>query len=213
VSHGYSSRWRAVFGEVEPARTAADVELLRHVLPLPEFRRVLDVPCAAGRHVRALEELGYEVLGVDGDSSVAPAVVADLRVLDALPSGFDAAINMWASFGYFGAAENERVLAGLARRLRAGGRLVLDLYNRDFFESVGAAERELRPGVVERSRVSGGRRRCEVDYGDGHVDVFEWQLYTADELETLASRCSLRPVERHASASEPSMQLVLQLDG
>ena len=34
---------------------------------------------------------------------------------------------MWQSFGYFDATENERVLASFARRLRRGGRLVLDL--------------------------------------------------------------------------------------
>ena len=45
------------------------------------------------------------------------------------------------------------------------------------------------------------------------MDVFEWQLYTAEELEALAARSSLRPVEQHASSSEPSMRLVLQLDG
>ena len=208
----YSPRWRTVFGDPEAKRTEAEVEFLRRVLPLPRYRRVLDVPCGAGRHVRALRDLGYDVLGVDNDPAVSPQVLCDLRELDVLPVGFDAAINMWASFGYFDATENERVLASLARRLRPGGRLVLDLFNRMFFEGRDG-ERELRPGVVERSRVTGGRRRCEIDHGDGHVDVFEWQLYSIDELEELAARSSLRPVERHAPPSEPSMRLVLQLDG
>ena len=208
----YSARWRAVFGVPDAGRLEAEIAFLRAALPLPTFRRVLDVPCGEGRHVRALTALGYKVVGVDNDPAVSPPVLGDLRELDALPTGFDAVINMWASFGYFEAEENERVLASFARRLRPGGRLVLDLFNREFFEGRGG-ERELRPGVVERSWLENGRRRCEIDYGDGQVDAFAWQLYSADELEELAARCSLRRLERQATSSEPSMQLVLQLDG
>lgn len=211
MTHTYSPRWRSVFGDVDPARTAADIAFLTRVLPLPEFRRVLDVPCGEGRFVRALGAVGYDVLGADVDPDVAPAVVADLRELDALPGGFDAVINMWASFGWFDVETNEEVLASFARRLRPGGRLVLDLYNRTFFEGRDG-ERELRPGIVERSWLRDGRRRCEIDYGGGEADVFEWQLYTAPELEELAARYGLRPVERHAPGDEPAMRLVLQLD-
>ena len=208
----YSPRWRSVFGEVDQARTTADVEFLLRVLPLPQFTRILDVPCGAGRHLRALSKLGYDVLGVDNDPAVSPAALCDLRELDSLPGGFDAVINMWASFGYFDADENERVLGSFARRLRPGGRLVLDVFNREFFEGRDG-ERELRPGIAERSWLDGVRRHCEIDYGDGHVDSFDWQLYTAAELEFLAARSALRPVERRPSPLEPHLRLVLQLDG
>jgi SAM-dependent methyltransferase len=151
---GYSARWRSVFGVVDPARTDADVRFLAVALPLPAFRRVLDVPCGDGRHLHALSALGYDVTGVDNDPAVAPPVLADLRELDSLPRGFDAAINMWQSFGYFDAAENEQVLGSFARRLRPGGRLVLDLQNRDFFEPRDPTERELRPGILSSVRGS-----------------------------------------------------------
>lgn len=209
---GYSARWREVFGAVDPSRTRADVDFLRQILPLPDFMRVLDVPCGDGRHLRALAALGYRVTGVDNDPAVLPPVLGDLRALDELPEDFDAAINMWQSFGYFEATENERVLAALARRLRRGGRLVLDLQNRAFFEPRGPAERELRPGVVERSTIVGGRRRCEIDYGDGEIDVYEWQLYTPLELEELGAEHGLAPVVRVASDDDPGMRLVLQRD-
>ena len=65
LSDGYSARWRSIFGEVDPARTAVDVAFLRGVLPLPRFRRILDVPCGEGRLGRALGARGYDVTGVD----------------------------------------------------------------------------------------------------------------------------------------------------
>lgn len=207
----YSARWRAEFGAATEERTQEDLALLRRVLPLPEFRRVLDVPCGDGRLTHPLRGLGYEVTGVDVDAAVTPDVVLDLRDLDRIPGEFDAVIEMWASFGWFGAAENERVLGSLARRLRPGGRLVLDLFNREFFES-RQGERELRPGIVERSSVANGRRRCEIDYGDGEVDLFEWQLYAPQELAKLALGNGLRTVETIASPLAPSMQLVLERD-
>jgi SAM-dependent methyltransferase len=181
------------------------------VLPLPAYRRVLDVPCGGGRHVRALQAMGYDVVGVDNDPAVSPEIVADLRDLGSLPTDFDAVINMWASFGYFDAATNERVLAAFAARLRPGGRLVLDLFNRQFFERRPEVERELRPGIVERSRLIGARRRVELDYGDD-VDVFEWQLYTPGELLAIGGAHGLVPVLTTASLETPSMHVVLERD-
>jgi SAM-dependent methyltransferase len=210
----YSARWRETFGEVDPARTTADVRFLTDVLPLPEFTRVLDVPCGTGRHLRALAARGYRMTGVDNDPAAVAhagldAVTGDLRELDSLPSDYDAVINMWASFGYFDAAENERVLDSFARRLRSGGRLVLDVHNRAFFES-HAGEREIRPGIVERSTMRGDRRRVELDYGDCHVDVFEWQLYVPEELYTVGQRHGLTPLLTVAAPELPTMQLVLE---
>ena len=140
----YSPRWRRAFGDPDAARTEADVAFLLRVLPLAQYRRILDVPCGEGRHVRALSARGYEVVGADNDPAVSPAVVCDLRELDTLSAGFDAVINMWASFGYFDAEQNEHVLASFARRLRPGGRLVLDLFNRAFFAGRDG-ERDLGP--------------------------------------------------------------------
>jgi hypothetical protein len=88
---------------------------------------------------------------------------------------------------------------------------VIDVYNREFFAS-GQGERELRPGIVERSTIVGNRRRCEVDYGDGSTDCFEWQLYGPAELERIAAAYGFVAVETIASPERPSMQLVLQRD-
>ena len=210
----YSGRWREAFEQVDPERTDADLAFLCRVVPLPEFARLLDVPCGTGRHLRALRALGYDVTGVDIDAVAAGAaghhaLVGDMRELDALPDDFDGVLNMWQSFGYFDEAENERVLDSFARRLRPGGRLVLELQNRSFFEPRSPSERELQGGVVERATFEAGRRRCELRYPDGALEVFEFQLYAPDELIELAAAHGLEPVLVEGSPDEPLLRLVL----
>jgi SAM-dependent methyltransferase len=61
--------------------------------------------------------------GVDVDY-----VAGDMRALP-WTEEFDAAVCWFTSYGYFADAENQRVLAEVARALRPGGRFVLELNN------------------------------------------------------------------------------------
>ncbi len=217
----YSTQWRATFGEVDATRTAVEVDFLSRVLPLPPYRSVLDVPCGAGRHMQGLVARGYRVVGVDSDEVVVAraraagldAHVGDMRALPEL-GGFDAVICMWAIFGWFDDTTNAAVLGELAARLRPGGRLVLDVYHRGFFE---AHEGEVRNrGVRERKTVAAGRLVTELTYRDGVTDRFEWTLFTPGELTALAARhglvevlaCSGFDETMPPTASSPRMQLV-----
>jgi SAM-dependent methyltransferase len=51
-----------------------------------------------------------------------------MRNLDCA-SEFEAVINWFTSFGYFDPATNDRLLTSLARALRPGGKLLLDVIN------------------------------------------------------------------------------------
>jgi SAM-dependent methyltransferase len=65
----------------------------------------------------------------------------DLRV----DGSFDAALNMFRSFGYFATdAESQAMLDGIARALRPGGRLLIDFWNREH------EIRAFEPAVVDR---------------------------------------------------------------
>ena len=218
----YSRRWREVFGDVDAARTAEEVDFLARVLPRPAFASVLDVACGPGRHVRELAARGYRVTGVDDDPRVVEQARAlgldvregDMRRLGALPGDFDGAICMWASFGFFDAATNDRVLGELARRLRPHGRLVLDVYQRTFFET-HQGERDNR-GVRDRKVVRDGRLYGELEYDDATRDVYEMQLFTPAELAAAAARhgfeqllaCTEFDERRPPAADKPRMQLV-----
>jgi SAM-dependent methyltransferase len=220
----FSPQWRETFGRVDPARTEAEVAFIAGVLPLPGFWRVLDVPCGDGRHMAGLVQRGYRVLGIDCEPSVVAearaagldARVGDMRDLAAHGEGFDALVCLWASFGYFDAPTNQAVLGQFAERLRPGGRLVLDVYHREFFE---AHQGEIdNRGVRERKTVHAGRLRAELRYADGSRDVFEWQLFTPDELTAAAAAhgltcilaCRAFDETLPPSPIEPRLQVVLE---
>jgi SAM-dependent methyltransferase len=163
---GRGEWWRDVFDRptffdlYERSDTELAVAQVDHVIRLLGLRapaRILDVPCGYGRHSIELARRGYAVTGVDisavqiararqkaaGAAGRARFVVGDARALP-VAGPFDAAINMFLSFGYFGSDdENEKMLHEIARALRPGGRLLIDFWNREH------EIRSFQPTVVE----------------------------------------------------------------
>jgi len=150
----HSDWWRDVFDRptffelYERSDTELAVTQVDHVVRLLDLRapaRILDVPCGYGRHSIELARRGYQVTGVDisevqiarartkvaGAGGRAQFVIGDARALP-VAGPFDAAINMFLSFGYFATdEENEAMLRGIARVLCRGGRLLIDFWNRE----------------------------------------------------------------------------------
>ncbi|ONI77088.1 methyltransferase [Actinosynnema sp. ALI-1.44] len=114
---------------------AAEVGFAERHLRLAAGARVLDVPCGSGRHSVALAARGYRVTGVDSSREAivhARSLSTDVRWVEAdmrdVPGdGFDAAICMGNSFGYMDYAGSRRFLEALARAVRPGGRLLMDI--------------------------------------------------------------------------------------
>jgi len=103
------------------------------------------VPCGQGRHAHLLAEAGYDVDGLDysrdllsvarkrGSGPNLRYTQGDMRRLPAKWSGrFDAVLNLFTSFGFFGhPAEDARVIREFARVLKPGGLLVWHGGSRD----------------------------------------------------------------------------------
>ena len=120
-------------------------------------------------------------------------VHADIRDHRPAPGTFDVAIVMSQSFGYFDPTTNRDVLGLLAVSVRAGGRVILDLWNQEFF-AAHQGERELQTtrGVVrERKRLDGDRLCVQLSYPDGVQEEFEWQLFTPAQMISLAQAVGL----------------------
>ena len=227
----YSSQWFEFFHvPIGEERTRREVEFVCAVAPLPEFQRVLDVCCGMGRHARELAARGYSMTGVDRDAgAISKArelgggvdyVQADVRDYRPETSAYDLAMILSQSFGYFDGSTNRDLLDRLAGSIRKGGRIILDLWNCNFFEAnQGKRELEMPAGIVwETRKVSHGRLFVHLAYPDGAEEDFEWQLFTVTEMRSLAESIGLVVVshgngfnvEAKPNSANPRIQFVLE---
>lgn len=143
--------WRkAVFGD-EPflrpeTRIRRQIAGIERMLELKHRARVLDLGCGAGSQTIELARRRFRVVGMDASSeSFAPArqrareenlsvhfVANDLRRIP-YEGEFDAVINLRNPIGCFlNERDNERCLKAVSRSLRRGGKLIMDLLNREW---------------------------------------------------------------------------------
>ena len=141
-------------------RAEREVDFIEEALGLPAGASVFDLCCGEGRHTVALARRGYPMTGLDRSAfqlrlarkAAKEAGVnvrwhrADMRDIP-WRSEFDAVINLLTSFAYLESDEEDfKVLAGVARALRPGGRFLLDIINREWlvrhWEPHGWRERE-----------------------------------------------------------------------
>jgi 2-polyprenyl-3-methyl-5-hydroxy-6-metoxy-1,4-benzoquinol methylase len=140
----FDENWLTISSHTHtPEKSAAEVEFLISGLGLEPGQRVLDIPCGHGRHSVELARRGMRVVGVDLSAeplelaraaAQAAGVQVDLRRVDMreieFRDEFDAALNLWTSFGYFETeAEDRLVLDRVLRALRPGGAFVIETIN------------------------------------------------------------------------------------
>ena len=239
TTNAYSSLWFDLFMPLQTEElTHKDVAFLARQLPLSRHQRLLDLCCGYGRHALLLAERGYQVTGLDRDeAAIVEAqrraaqtgqtityLVGDMRQVGNVSGEFNAVINMWQSFCYFDEATNADLLRHIQRKLTPGGRFVIDMYNRAYYEShQGSHHREINGMSVESSTfLQGNRLHSVLQYtdasGERGGDHFEFQVFTPDEFCTLAVACRFAPLlacawsdENIAPSSDVArMQIVLE---
>jgi SAM-dependent methyltransferase len=136
----FDDRFWLLAGDMPPEQA----RFIRRALGLRKGRRVLDVPCGAGRTSLALAKLGIDVTGLDLRSQFTNRakrrfrkeglsgtfLAGDMRELD-FDGEFDAVVNWFGSFGYFDKATNLDVVRRFARAVRPGGRVLIHQVNRE----------------------------------------------------------------------------------
>ena len=209
-SNSYSALWFQLFMPLQTDEwTEQDVDFLARQLPLPRYARVLDLCCGYGRHALRLAQRGYQVTGLDRDkAAISEArkraeeagqpvtyVVGDMLRIGELSGEFDAIINMWQSFGYFDEETNHDLLRQIHNKLAQGGRFIIDMYNRAYFEHhQGTSQQEINGITVESHGYMQGKRwHSHLNYSDAHGELggdhMEWQMFTPNEFSTLAAQC------------------------
>jgi SAM-dependent methyltransferase len=139
----YLNIYRHVFTDERSTEEAAFAE---QALELAPGACVLDLCCGQGRHSVVLAQHGYRVAALDlnkgylelarqaarNSNIELETVAADMRRIP-FEQRFDAIINMFSSFGYLESeADDDQVLESIAKALRPGGRLFLDMLNREW---------------------------------------------------------------------------------
>lgn len=137
--------------------------------------KLLDVACGTGRHSIGLARQGYQVTGLDYSSSyieearknsrrsgVSPRFVrGDMRAIPYYGE-FDAAVNLWTSFGYFPSlSDDRRALRSICRALKPGGKFLIELVDGGWFKKNKLSERHWHHSstfwVLEDTRLRGGK--------------------------------------------------------
>lgn len=193
-------------------RSEAEVASLVKLLDLDVPMRILDLACGFGRHANRLAALGHSVTGLD----YMPGFVAlarqkaeqmgvhvdyrqgDMRQLD-FAEEFDRAVLLFTSFGYFEDEENEQVVRNMICALKPGGRLMLDVPNRDvILKDLSRADVIEKDGDLLINRFSfdvlTGRfhnRRIVIRDGVRRDKPFSIRLYNATEMGQLLERAGL----------------------
>jgi SAM-dependent methyltransferase len=122
----------------------ADIEFFVQCSGLSPGARVLDVGCGDGAHSITLAQRGYAVTAVDNSSAQLERATAaakhlgvqiDFRAADMRDmelGKFDGIVCLGTTFGYFDDDVNRSVLRKLRDHLQPGGKMLLQLFNRDY---------------------------------------------------------------------------------
>ena len=125
--------------------TQAEAEFVIEAMGLAPGANVLDVGCGYGRHAMELAARGYHVVGLDlstpllvrgGEEAQRRGLTinfvrGDMRELD-FENQFEAAYCLFSTFGYFDDETNKKTLTNIARALKPGGKVLIEILNRDY---------------------------------------------------------------------------------
>ena len=180
---------------------------LTHYLNLPEKAKVLDLACGKGRHAIYLNQLGYDVIGADlSENSIAEAnknanetlhfVVHDKRI--PFDKKFDAIFNLFTSFGYFEAEEdNLKTLIAIKESLSDYGFAVIDFMNvHSVLENLIPEETKEVDGIVFHIKryLADSFIIKEIDFEDhGQKYHFEEKVkaYTLDDFKSMMDQAGI----------------------
>ena len=112
-------------------------KLINYLNPKKNIR-IIDIACGKGRHATHLNNIGFDVTGIDlSKNSISKAKnkkklsfhVHDMRKTYR-ENYFDIATNLFTSFGYFKSnKENQNVMNAMSKNLKKEGLLIIDFIN------------------------------------------------------------------------------------
>jgi len=198
--------------------SSGEVDAIVTLLGVSPPAQILDLCCGVGRHSLELAARGFAVTAVDrtaaylekarrstaGKSLAIEFVQASMGEF-CRPGTFDAAINMFTSFGYFASDDEElAVLTNVVESLKSGGRLMIDVLGKEvlcrrFQPRTWQASPDGTAVLLEERKVRSGWASIEnrwivFDETGKHEFHFDIRVYSGRELEQLLQRAGFREV-------------------
>jgi len=142
----FRDHWIMSDGTKSHKVTVMSIDFIEKTWNVSKGTKILDLGCGYGRLSIELARRGYDVVGLDYSESLLNTakiraeetgvsvdfVRCDMRKME-YEEEFDGVISWDASFGYFSDVENDKMMKRIARSMRSGGELILDLHNRDSY--------------------------------------------------------------------------------
>jgi len=197
------------------------------LLQLDKGTQILDLGCGIGRHAIELARRGFRVVGVDRTSQYLEiarrkAAEAGVRIefieedMRAFyrPDSFDAAVNMFTSFGYFqDSGDDRRVVDNLYASLKSGGRLAMELPGKEVLARIFQQRDwcEVKDGtlLLEERKVLGGwewieTRWVSIDGPERKEFTTRVRLYSGTELAALLRQAGFASVALYGGLDSSS---------
>ena len=190
-------------------------------LQLSKDAKIIDLACGKGRHSVFLQQLGYEVLGVDlSEESIehnkqfetsadeTPKLtfkVHDMRnelYPNVSSEKVNAVFKLFTSFGYFDDDEDDRkVFSSVKNVLQNDGIFVLDFFNEKFVKNTLVSETEIKKEHINfkiKKRIEENYVIKDIYFEDNGKNFHYFEkvkLSTLEQIKALAESCGFEVVK------------------
>ena len=206
--------------------TRDEVDSLLRLLEAEPPAQILDLCCGVGRHSLELAARGFSVTGVDRtaafleqarrENAARGAAIEFVRASMSefrRTGAFNAAINMFTSFGYCASDEEElAVLANVFESLKPNGRFVIDVMGKEvlcrrFQPRTWQANPAGTAFLLEERKVQSGWKYIEnrwivFDETGKHEFHFDIRVYSGRELESLLQQAGFREIALYGNLND-----------
>jgi SAM-dependent methyltransferase len=219
--HEQDCFWETVapilFSERRLSNAPSEVDRIISLLGLKPGMHILDLACGVGRHSLEFARRGFRVTGVDrmrayleeasrqakGRGLNIEFIEDDMRDF-CRPATFDAAVNLFTSFGYFEDPEDDcRVVRNVAQSLNRDGVFLIEMQGKELLAR-DFRRREWRDEdgtlILEERKLGKCWDRLDSRWillrGDERIEHrLSLRLYSAVELRSLLTECSFTQVD------------------
>ena len=192
------------------------ISLLINHLKIQKDSRIIDLACGKGRHSVFLNELGYQVLGLDlskesishnkkFENSSLRFAVHDMRneiFPEISTEKVEGVFNLFTSFGYFeNEKDDQRVFQSISNILKENGYFVLDFLNANWVKNTLVSDYITTKGGINfhiHKKIEDGNIIKNIQFEDDgkkHHYFEKVKLHTLEEIGKYANEFGLEQVK------------------